>query len=168
MIRSATNNRMPPSAASGTRFRSPVPNASSASTIAAAARPDYLRLAAGLSDDARARRARIHRKRAEDAGEDAAGARAEEIAVDIGGLVGIGGEGSRGRRRLHHHHDRDHEGERHQPHPLLGRDDQAASASASVAGTVPTTLTPLALEAQPRSPPASRRQGRSARPEFWR
>ena len=40
MMRSATNSRTPPSAASGTRFNSPVPNASSASTIAAAARPD--------------------------------------------------------------------------------------------------------------------------------
>ena len=40
MMRSATNNRMPPSAASGTRCNKPVPNASSASTIAAAARPD--------------------------------------------------------------------------------------------------------------------------------
>ena len=65
-----------------------------------------LRLAAGLGDDARSRRAGIDRKRAEQAGQHAARARAEEIAIDIGGLVGIGREGSRGGRGLHHHHDR--------------------------------------------------------------
>src|SRR3954467_3488037 len=48
-----------------------------------------LRLSAGLGDNARPRRAGFDRKRAEQARQYAAYARAEKIAIDIGRLVGI-------------------------------------------------------------------------------
>src|SRR5258708_4377743 len=79
-----------------------------------------LRLAAGLGHDARPWRAGVDGKRTEHAGEEAPGARAQKIAIDIGGLIRIGGERSRGRGGLHHDHDGDREGERDEVYPLLG------------------------------------------------
>jgi len=48
-----------------------------------------LRLAAGLSDDRGAWRAGIHRKGADQAGDQAAGADPDEIPIDIGRVVRI-------------------------------------------------------------------------------
>ena len=79
---------------------------------------------AGFGNHRRARRAGIDGKRADQARQDTADADADEIAVDIRRLVGIGRKGPRRRRRLHHNDNRNDQTERHQARQVSGRDDR--------------------------------------------
>ena len=149
MIRSATNSSTPPSAAFGTCCSSVAPNASSASTIAAANSPDScerppvsdtmpVRGGLALTGNAPNRPARMLPAPAP-----------RKSRSTSAGLSRIGRERTRGRRRLHHHDDGDQEAKRQQARPLLGTRSQETTASAALPERSPTTADPLALETGP-------------------